>query len=225
MIGIDPTLGRSVLAVYREEIPEVVGNGKTLEDLIAFARSSLNSGFEESMTVIAVPAWYHDEQRLEVVKQARSAGLELLRLINRPAAVALAYSILKPAERSTMMVIELDDKHFDVSVITLASGGVKILATDGISDLDTSITSMPEKFYDAIEASLHRALKDAAITSESLDEILLSGQIDSLKGMNQQISNAFGIQGSTHVKPDHAVALGSAVYAKLIEMGLNEMGF
>lgn len=220
MIGMDPTMGRGVLAVYRGDLPEVVDTGDTLENLFAKARLHLREGFEPGTTVIAVPAWHNNGQRQEMVGQARSAGLGNVRLVNRPSAVALAYSMFKPSERSTMMVIELHGNQFDVSVLALAKGGFEILAANGIQDLDKSLTWKPERLYEAIKAPMDRALKDSAIAAADLEEILLSGEMELFKGLEQRLLADFGYSGSREVEPAHAVALGAAVHSKLIEMGL-----
>lgn len=220
MIGIDPTVGRSVLAVYREDLPEVFDTADTLENLITKTRASLREGFESGTTVIAVPAWHNNVQRQEMVDQARSAGLENLRLINRPSAVALAYSMFKPTGHSTMMVIELNGNQFDVSVLALAKGGFEILAANGIQELDKSLTLKPEKLYEAVKVPIDQALKDSEIAPADLEEILLSGEMDLFKELDQRLLADFGYSGSSQVEPAHAVALEAAVHSKLIEMGL-----
>lgn len=220
MIGIDPSVGSGVLATYRGDLPEVIVTGMSMEDMVPIARTNMDSSLKESMAVVAVPAWYHDGQRGEIVEQARSLGLEKLRLINRPTAAALAYSIFKPAERNVLMVIELLDNNFDVSVIERAEGGFEVIATNGIQDMDKDVTWKTERLYEAIKAPIQQALKESKIASGGLDEILFSGGTNLLKGLENQMLADFGHSGSSLVEPAHVVALGAAVYARLIEMGL-----
>jgi molecular chaperone DnaK (HSP70) len=222
MIGIDLTSKRGFVAAYHETGPTILGEGKSLDELVGIARARLGAACVETTAVLAVPAWSNDEQRKAVADQARSAGLKKIRLLNRPTAVALAYFAMRPAERSTLLVIELEEDHFDLTVLSKTHAGFDVLGTDGNAKLTPSITSDPAKLFGEIEASARRVLKLTGVGAEKLDDILCAGTADLLKPIQAQFASAFGREASTQIQPEHAAALGASVHAKLVERGVGQ---
>jgi len=60
------------------------------------AENNLKTGVSD--IVLSVPAYYTDQQRHAIQNAAEIAGLNTLRLINEPAAAALAYGITRVSE-------------------------------------------------------------------------------------------------------------------------------
>lgn len=80
--------------------------------------------------VISVPAYYPLTQREAVRQAARSAGIDVWRLVNEPTAAALAYGIGRNVDQK-LLVFDLGGGTFDVSVLDVAGGTFQVLATGG----------------------------------------------------------------------------------------------
>ena len=82
--------------------------------------------------VITVPAYFNDSQRQATKDAGKIAGLEVLRIINEPAA-SLAYDF-KSEERDHPRV-RLGRRNFDVSVLGVGDGVFEVLSTSGDTHL------------------------------------------------------------------------------------------
>jgi len=83
--------------------------------------------------VITVPAYFDDAQRQATKDAARLAGLDVYRLINEPTAAAVAYGLDRGADEEVIAVFDLGGGTFDVSVLQLDKGVLRVLATGGDS--------------------------------------------------------------------------------------------
>jgi molecular chaperone HscA len=90
-------------------------------------------GGELTGAVITVPAYFDDAQR-QATKDARLAGLNVLRLLNEPTAAAVAYG-LDNASEGVYVIYDLGGGTFDVSILRLSKGIFEVLATNGDSAL------------------------------------------------------------------------------------------
>ena len=85
--------------------------------------------------VIAVPAWYADNQRRCILDAAEVAGLKVLRLINETTATALGYGITKldlpSAEEKPRRVAFIDIGHsnYTCSICEFKKGELKVVST------------------------------------------------------------------------------------------------
>ena len=84
--------------------------------------------------VITVPAYFTDAQRQATKDAGRIAGLNVQRIINEPTAAALAYGVDRE-EPQKIMVYDLGDGTFDVSILDISSGVIEVLATAGNNHL------------------------------------------------------------------------------------------
>src|SRR6201991_1064719 len=84
--------------------------------------------------VITVPAYFNDAQRQATKDAGRTAGLEVLRIINEPTAAALAYGLDKKSNE-TVLVFDLGGGTFDVSILDIGDGVVEVRATAGDTHL------------------------------------------------------------------------------------------
>lgn len=220
MIGIQLIKERGAVAVWAEAGPKIIGTGKNLSDLVAKARC--HAEIDSDICVIAVPAWYNDEQRADIITQARQAGIDKPRLMNEPAAAALAFGLSQTTMPKTSMVLSLlDNKTFDVTILALRETYVEVLATNGAGDLNALVTSDSEQFFARIEPLINRALADAELTAQSLDAIILTGKTAALRAVNAQIESAFGRAPEEQPSPETVIALGAAVYSRMLTRGLN----
>jgi Fe-S protein assembly chaperone HscA len=117
--------GRRVLHV------RIAGKEHTPEELSAMILKEVRKrAGNPTKAVITVPAYFDDGQRQATRDAGRIAGLDVLRIINEPTAAALAYGLDKQ-QAGTVAVFDLGGGTFDCSILTLADGVFKVLATNG----------------------------------------------------------------------------------------------
>ena len=100
----------------------------TLQKMKETAESYL--GEEVTQAVITVPAYFNDAQRQATKDAGKSAGLEVLRIINEPTAAALAYGLDKK-ETKTIAVYDLGGGTFDVTILEIDDGLFEVKSTNG----------------------------------------------------------------------------------------------
>src|SRR5204862_1867553 len=75
-----------------------------------------------------------DSQRQDAKDAGRVAGLDVLRIINEPAAAALAYGLDKKKDE-TIAVYDLGGGTFDISILEIGEGVFEVKATNGDTHL------------------------------------------------------------------------------------------
>ena len=87
--------------------------------------------------VVTVPAYFNDAQRRATKDAGTIAGLNVLRIINEPTAVALAYGLDKNlAGEQNVLIFDLGGGTFDVSILTIDEGSLfEVRATAGDTHL------------------------------------------------------------------------------------------
>ena len=91
-------------------------------------------GEKVTKAIITVPAYFSDRNDKQPSRPARSAGLEVVRIINEPTAAALAYGLEKKSDE-TIAVYDLGGGTFDISVLEVGSGVVEVKSTNGDTHL------------------------------------------------------------------------------------------
>lgn len=81
--------------------------------------------------VISVPAYFSDAQRRATRRAGELAGVRVERLINEPTAAALAYGLAQKLDDAHILVLDLGGGTFDVSILELFDGVVKVHASAG----------------------------------------------------------------------------------------------
>ena len=100
-----------------------------LKTLSVRAEQALGESLEG--VVITVPAYFDDAQRQATKDAAMLAGLRVYRLLNEPTAAAVAYGLDSIAEAETILVYDLGGGTFDLSVLKMERGILRVLATGG----------------------------------------------------------------------------------------------
>jgi len=217
MIGIQFHKDLGVVAIWRETGPEAIGTGGELSDLVSKAMT--RPGINSDIGVIAVPAWYNDEQRADILARAHKAGIAKPRLINEPAAAALAFGISKAAMPEISLVLSLlVDGTFDATVLALRESYVEVLAANGINGLSAAVTSDSDQFFAKIEPVVKRAIADAELPPKSIDAIILTGNTSHLRATKALIESTFGQAPEEPPSPETAIAQGAAVYSRMLAL-------
>ncbi len=89
--------------------------------------------------VITVPAYFDEPRRKATADAGEMAGLSLLDIVNEPTAAALGFGEVlgylspqgKPLGEMVVMVYDLGGGTFDATLLRLAAGDIRTLATDG----------------------------------------------------------------------------------------------
>jgi molecular chaperone DnaK (HSP70) len=134
-----PVIDKNGVPAYEIELPE----GKTVltaqevsakylrhikESAEAFLGTKINGA------VMAVPSYFTDKQRAELVSAAEAADIKVVQLVHESSAAALAYGVGQEASNKdpqdkTVVVCDLGGHSFDVTVLTIRSGMYTVLAT------------------------------------------------------------------------------------------------
>jgi molecular chaperone DnaK len=85
--------------------------------------------------VITVPAYFTDIQRKATADSGRIAGINVLSIINEPVAAALFYSLDRLQSNVTILVYDLGGGTFDLTLLRIQNGIVRMIATDGTARL------------------------------------------------------------------------------------------
>jgi molecular chaperone HscC len=142
----------------------------TPTELCALVLKSLRSDaevyLEQSIkdVVIAVPAYFNDQQRKEIRQAADLAGLNAVRLINEPTAACLAYSLHETHDRR-FLVFDLGGGTFDVTVVEHQDSFIEVRASTGDNRLGGE---------DFTLALVQAVLEKVGLDSETLDIDALS---------------------------------------------------
>ena len=107
-------------------IPEI--SAHVLKELKRVAEKFL--GRTVTKAVMTVPAHFNDNQRQATRDAARIAGLQVLKIINEPTAVALAYGYDKQL-RQRVAVYDLGGGTFDITVLDINYDVFEVRATAG----------------------------------------------------------------------------------------------
>jgi molecular chaperone DnaK len=120
--------GEAVIEIDRKRItvPEVAA--VLLGQIKQYAETHLN----ETVTrcVIAVPAYFNEGQKNAVKEAARRAGLDVLKLVHEPTAVALAYGYNKGGD-ARVVILDMGGIRLDVSVMEITGNVFDVVATGG----------------------------------------------------------------------------------------------
>ena len=147
--------------------------------------SNLRLGANETLQVVlGVPAHANTNQRFLTVEAFRSAGFEVLGVLNEPSAASIEFGHkqrLTKTGRETILVYDLGGGTFDASLVTLDDNVHHVLASEGIptiggddfdetlADLALSAAEVSEEARDQIQpAAWFRLLEECRRKKEAL---------------------------------------------------------
>ncbi|CAF1034114.1 unnamed protein product [Adineta steineri] len=97
-------------------------------------------GYNVTRAVISVPSYFNSAQRQATRDAAAISGLHVMRLINEPTAVAIAYGLDKKEGEKNIVVFDLGGGTLSVSVVIIDNGSninsvFEVVATNGDTHL------------------------------------------------------------------------------------------
>jgi molecular chaperone DnaK (HSP70) len=207
MIGIQLDRDWGAVATWKDSKAEVIGRGGSVAELVALAKSQ---GEDCCSGVVAVPAWYNDEERRQILTQANDAGIATVMIMNEPTAATFAYGASQAALPGTSMVLNLASSGaFDVTLLARDGSRLEVLASNGISNIEDH---SPDQFFAAIEPVVNRTLSDAGLTPRCLDVIIMTGTVEVLGSVATRIESSWGRFPVEPPLPETAIACGAAVF-------------
>src|SRR5690625_2969652 len=105
-----------------------------LKKLVQDAEHELSEKITD--VVVTVPAYFDDAKRNATIEAAEMIGLNVLKIINEPTSAALAYYHLdKEKTNQNIAIYDLGGGTFDISIVNINNNEIKVLSTDGDSNL------------------------------------------------------------------------------------------
>ena len=85
-------------------------------------------GKEVKNAVVTVPAYFNDSQRQATKDAGAISGINVLRIINKPTAAAIAYGLDKKGDEKNVLIFDLGGGTFDVLLLTIEEGIFEVKA-------------------------------------------------------------------------------------------------
>ncbi len=82
---------------------------------------------------------------------------------------------------------------------------------------------MTDDLFEATREPCQKAMKDAEITADKIDEVLLVGGSSRMPKVQEVVKSIFGKEGSRAVNPDEAVAIGAAIQGGVLTGDVKDM--
>jgi Molecular chaperone len=101
-----------------------------LKKLVKDANALSDNPEEVKDVVITCPAYFGTKERAQTKQAGEMAGLNVLAILNEPTAAAISYG-MRVDERKVVMVFDLGGGTFDVTIIRVDGGIIKVIATGG----------------------------------------------------------------------------------------------
>ena len=142
---------------------ELAGRVWSLPELAALLLKEIKNSAQNMLerelkrAVLCVPAWYSDHQRGAVLEAGRLAGLDVLRILNEPSAVALAFGYGRGLARKRLLVYDLGGGTFDASVVEMTGDDLEVVSTGGDNFLGG--IDFDERVADALAGTLPDPLR------------------------------------------------------------------
>jgi molecular chaperone DnaK (HSP70) len=147
---------------------------QVLSEMAAALRALLPQ--EKLEVMLGVPANANSNQRFLTVEAFRSAGCDVVGLLNEPSAAAIEYGH-KTKMHGAMLVYDFGGGTFDASLVELTEKTRQVLATEGIptlggDDFDeilADLVTKPEERDELSQAELFRLLEECRTKKEALN--------------------------------------------------------
>ena len=152
---------------------------KVVNDAIDTLRTESKLGDDEDIrdVVITCPAYFGVAERDATEAAGKIAGLNVLAIINEPTAAAISYGVVNADENKTVLVYDLGGGTFDVTMINIKPGEIRVVCTGGDHNLggkdwDDRVLVYLADAYQAETGTPDNILEDA----ETLQELYLASE-------------------------------------------------
>ena len=81
---------------------------------------------------------------------------------------------------------------------------------------------MTDELYERTKEPCRKALSDAGLTADKIDEVLLVGGSSRMPKVQEVVKSIFGKEGSRSVNPDEAVSIGAAIQGGILNKDVKQ---
>ncbi|MCU0598876.1 MAG: molecular chaperone DnaK [Desulfobacterales bacterium] len=118
------------------------------------------------------------------------------------------------AEKAKMELSTSLQTDVNLPFITADASGPKHL---NIKMTRAKMESLVSELLDKLEGPCRTALKDAKLSVEQIDEVILVGGMTRMPAVQERVKKVFGKEPNKSVNPDEVVALGAAIQAGVLK--------
>ncbi len=201
--GIGITVSSVKRKMGTEERFEVYGKTYSPEEISAIILTHIKNKSELKLqkkikgAVITIPAYFDDAQKTATKIAGEMAGLEVLRILSEPTSASIFFGIQNQKE-GYYAVYDLGGGTFDVSILQMKMGVIKVLAVGGNSslggdDFDEIISrQLDVSMLDARQIKENISLKgeDKGLTIDEFDRLILPLIHDTVNIFKKAIKDA-----------------------------------
>jgi molecular chaperone DnaK (HSP70) len=171
-IGVDASFSKPTR--FPSGLDPVEISSLILQKIVKDANGVTESPDPIKNVVITCPAYFGTKEREQTRQAGQIAGLNVLGIINEPTAAAIAYGI-KTKERKLILVYDLGGGTFDITLIRVDGGTIKVLATGGDhklggKDWDSALAEYMLDVYNAEHGTDYTLDSDAKLHNLLINE-------------------------------------------------------
>jgi molecular chaperone DnaK len=117
------------------------------------------------------------------------------------------------AEKAKVELSNVANAEINLPFVTADASGPKHLQK---TLTRSKFEQMTDDLFERTKEPCRKALKDAGITADKIDEVLLVGGSTRMPKVQQVVKELFGKEGSKGINPDEAVAVGAAIQGGIL---------
>ena len=117
------------------------------------------------------------------------------------------------AEKAKIELSSAMQTDVNLPFITADAGGPKHL---NVKITRAKLEGLVGNLLDKLEGPCRIALKDAGLSSDQIDEVILVGGMTRMPAVEERVHNIFGKEPNKGVNPDEVVALGAAIQGAVL---------
>jgi molecular chaperone DnaK len=124
------------------------------------------------------------------------------------------------AEKAKMELSSSTETNINLPFITADASGPKHL---DVKLTRAKLESLVADLLDNLEGPCKKALKEANLGSDGVDEVVLVGGMTRMPAVQERVEKIFGKKPHKGVNPDEVVAMGAAVQAGVLQGDVNDV--
>ena len=133
----------------------------------------------------------------------------------------MALQRLKEASEKAKMELSASmETDVNLPFITADAGGPKHL---NIKITRAKLEALVNDLLDNLEGPCNVALKDAGLSADEVDEVILVGGMTRMPAVQERVRKIFGKEPNKGVNPDEVVALGAAIQGAVLKGDVNDV--
>jgi len=124
------------------------------------------------------------------------------------------------AEKAKIELSGTQSTEINQPFITMDASGPKHLS---LTLSRSQLENLSSDLLDRCREPCHKALKDAGLTKDDIDEVILVGGMSRMPSVQELVKGIFGKEGHKGVNPDEVVAVGAAIQGGVLMGDVKEV--